>query len=113
MRLWCNIEILAAFTQQKLIHLRKHLLLLYSVIVLYGISFQKEITYAQPEGFPVWAIIGSASDPGARPIMQEWVTDIRESVLERRSSTDSVTDRFARTRTDLSACVRESAMKSV
>ena len=38
MRLWRNIEVLAAFTQQKLIQLRKHLLLLYSVIVI-GISF--------------------------------------------------------------------------
>ena len=53
MRLRGNLELLAAFTQQKLIQLRKHLLLLYSVIVLYGISFQKGIAHAQPCESPI------------------------------------------------------------
>ena len=28
-----------------------------------------------------WVIVGSKSDPGARPIMQEWVMDIRDQCL--------------------------------
>ena len=29
----------------------------------------------------VWLIVGSQSDSGVRPIMQEWVTDIRDQCL--------------------------------
>ena len=29
----------------------------------------------------IWAIVGGESAPGARPIMQEWVTEIRDQCL--------------------------------
>ena len=31
--------------------------------------------------FTRWMIVGGESGPGARPIMQEWVTDIRDQCL--------------------------------
>jgi hypothetical protein len=31
-----------------------------------------------------WVIVGGESGPGARPIMQEWVTDIRDQCLRAR-----------------------------
>jgi protein gp37 len=31
--------------------------------------------------FPIWDTVGSESGPGARPIFQEWVTDIRDQCL--------------------------------
>jgi len=31
--------------------------------------------------FPTWDIVGGESGPGARPVMQEWVTDIRDQCL--------------------------------
>ena len=52
MRLRWNLELLAAFTQQKLIQLRKHLSLLYSVIALYGTSFL-ELANAQDCESPI------------------------------------------------------------
>jgi len=30
---------------------------------------------------PNWVIVGGKSGPGARPILQEWVTDIRDQCL--------------------------------
>ena len=34
---------------------------------------------------PNWVIVGGESGPGARPVILEWVTDIRESVPESQS----------------------------
>jgi protein gp37 len=33
-----------------------------------------------------WAIVGGESGPGARPVLQEWVTDIRDQCVAARVS---------------------------